>query len=805
MTVSTQTMRVEYALNGVTTAFAVPFPFPAAADLRVTRTDANGADTVLTLNVDYTVAGGGPGASDGTVTYPDAGAVGERLTIRRETARTQETDYVDNDPFSASSHEAALDKLTMMAQEVADLLNRAIMVPDTDRQRGAMILQAAEQRAGKFLAFDAAGKATSSSGTGADAGLRDDLAEATGAALVGATDGLTVQGHLNQLHQFVNGLSAAVLGATPPRIFVDDDPPAAYDRIMALTLLGADFEDSYYVANFFRDDLSGGRFNFIVKRASDDVSVLGVAASGASLNPAGYEGLRFINLVPLNDSGMSGVLGVDFGDGTPRWSITGTESDSLLVDALTYFDNPLFEQAVTDLVLPLIEAEAVLAGDFFERTATDRYAKGLIKGGVIGGGDPDDTYWINYETIYFPGVPLWRASFRIHSERYGQEVGRAGVSYATDPTGNLPASLYLTLRADGALPDNGLPGLEDWPDYDPGITAMIDLDWTAVDWTKALTTYTDGAATGIRAEHVRTAEAMVNEWLSDEGPRWHQRITVGAAGDFPTVVAAMQHIANPTAAGTPQLNRTTYPHSRFCCPERPVLVEVIDAAHTEEITSYSYLGLNQSNLLIPHGCILRLRPDTVLWMERPPGNSAPLAEASFTCRIEGGGQLDQRGEGYVLHIDNFGGLSKPGGATPNLVRRPLVFVSKDVQLRYRQDRVTPNIGGGTADGSYYLFDGVRALRDLNTSQTDPYFFHNTPDETVPCTIHFRRCTHNQTETGSIAALKVSKSAAGSIRHKLIVEDCDFAKIEVDNSAGGGAGFRRVGKLSGATVTGTLDP
>lgn len=802
MTVATQQRRVQYALNGTTTAFPVPFPFPAAADLVVTRTLANGSDIVLALNVDYTVTGG---AGSGTVTYPAAGASGERLTIKRQIARTQDTDYVPNDPFPADAHEDALDKLTMIAQEDGDELERAIRVPDTDAQRGAMILPPAEQRAGKFMAFDGAGKVVPSSGTGADAGLRDDLAEATGATLVGATDGLTVQGHITQLHQFVNGLSAAVLGSTPPRIFVDEDPPAAYDRIVALTLLGADFEESYYVANFFRDDLSGGRFNFIIKRASDDVSVLGISLSGAAVNPAGFESLLFFDLVPLGGSGMGGVVGVDFGDGTPRWAITGTESDSLLVDSLTYFDNPLFAQAVEDQVLPLIEAEAVLAGDFFERTATDRYAKALIKGGVVGGGDPDDTYWINYETIYFPGVPLWRARFRIHSERYGQEVGRTAIGFATDPTGSLPESLYLTLRADGQLPDNTLPGNEDWPDYDPGITAMIDLDWTAVDWTMALTAYTDGAATGIRPERVVTAEEMMNAWLSDEGPRWHKRITVGAAGDFTTVVAAMQHIANPTAAGTAQLNRTTYPHSRFCSPERPVLVEVIDAGHTEEITSYSYLGLDQSNLLIPHGCILRLRPDTVIWMERPPGNTAPLAEASYTCRIEGGGQLDQRGEGYVLHIDNFGGLSNPGGASPDLVRRPLVFVCKDVQLRYRQDRVTPNIGGGTADGSYYLFDGVRALRDANTSGTDPYFFHNTPNETVPCTLHFRRCTHDQVEAGSIAALKVSKSAASSIRHKLNVEDCDFANIEVDNSAGGGAGFRRVGKLSGATVSGTLDP
>jgi hypothetical protein len=184
MTVATNLRRVQYVLNGVTTAFPVPFPFLSAGDLQVTRTFLDGSEAVLALNADYTVAGAGS-ASGGTVTFPAAGVSGERLTIRRTVARVQLTDYVPNDPFPAEAHERALDLLTMMAQEDGDELARAVMVADSDARRGQMILPPLAARAGRFMGFDADGLPVALSGTGADGALRADLVASGGSALVG--------------------------------------------------------------------------------------------------------------------------------------------------------------------------------------------------------------------------------------------------------------------------------------------------------------------------------------------------------------------------------------------------------------------------------------------------------------------------------------------------------------------------------------------------------------------------------------------------------------------------------------------
>lgn len=131
MTVNTTTSRVAYAGNGSTTVFAIPFYFLSSSDLTVIRTASTGAQTTLVLNTDYTVSGAGVPAG-GSVTCTVAPAVGQSLVIFRDPAATQLTDYQPNDPFPAETHERALDKLTMIAQRLKDLVTRSFTLSDGD-------------------------------------------------------------------------------------------------------------------------------------------------------------------------------------------------------------------------------------------------------------------------------------------------------------------------------------------------------------------------------------------------------------------------------------------------------------------------------------------------------------------------------------------------------------------------------------------------------------------------------------------------------------------------------------------------
>jgi hypothetical protein len=134
MTVSTTTSRVDYTGNGSTVLFAVPFPFIDKDYLTVLRIDsATQVATTLILDsggaLGYTVAGAGD--ATGSVTLVTAPTAAQRLAIIREVPSIQDADFVANDPFPAETFEDALDRLTMIAQQNRESIDRAVTLPIT--------------------------------------------------------------------------------------------------------------------------------------------------------------------------------------------------------------------------------------------------------------------------------------------------------------------------------------------------------------------------------------------------------------------------------------------------------------------------------------------------------------------------------------------------------------------------------------------------------------------------------------------------------------------------------------------------
>jgi hypothetical protein len=105
-----------YVGDGVQTTFAYPWRIGAASDLEVYLADV--------LTTAYTVTGVGS-ATGGNVVFFNAPPVGQIVFLRRVTPQTQETDYVAGDPFGAEAHEAALDKLTRMVQDLYERIARS--------------------------------------------------------------------------------------------------------------------------------------------------------------------------------------------------------------------------------------------------------------------------------------------------------------------------------------------------------------------------------------------------------------------------------------------------------------------------------------------------------------------------------------------------------------------------------------------------------------------------------------------------------------------------------------------------------
>lgn len=155
MTVTTTETIATLVGDGATTLVPVPFAFFAAGDLEVVdRTDATGAETVLVLDTHYAVVGGGGGTGSVLLAAPSAPA--HTYVVRRVTARAQQTDYVENSAFPADSHEQALDRAMMVAQEADRDANDALLYPKTDPAASKGRLPSSVARKGMLLSFDAA-------------------------------------------------------------------------------------------------------------------------------------------------------------------------------------------------------------------------------------------------------------------------------------------------------------------------------------------------------------------------------------------------------------------------------------------------------------------------------------------------------------------------------------------------------------------------------------------------------------------------------------------------------------------------
>lgn len=156
MSLSTTVARVQYSPGGSTTIFPFGYMFLDNTHLVVILTTVAGVDITQVLGVDYTVTGALLPAG-GTVTMTTAPASGTKLTIYRQTPLTQLVDYVANDNFPAETHERALDKLTMLAQQLADTASRALYYPVTESLSSITVLPAASLRALRLLGFDVSG------------------------------------------------------------------------------------------------------------------------------------------------------------------------------------------------------------------------------------------------------------------------------------------------------------------------------------------------------------------------------------------------------------------------------------------------------------------------------------------------------------------------------------------------------------------------------------------------------------------------------------------------------------------------
>ncbi len=160
ISLSNNVARKSYAVaQGVTqTSFDVTFAFFDAADLNVY------VDNVQkTLTTEYTVTGGD--GSTGSVSISVTGATGgSTVVITRDIDLKRTTDFPSSGPFAVATLNTELDKLIAISADLDDRVSRSIILSDFDSV-SSLALPSESSRANKYLAFDANGEISLTSGT----------------------------------------------------------------------------------------------------------------------------------------------------------------------------------------------------------------------------------------------------------------------------------------------------------------------------------------------------------------------------------------------------------------------------------------------------------------------------------------------------------------------------------------------------------------------------------------------------------------------------------------------------------------
>jgi len=156
-----QPQAIDLAPGGVD-AFPVGFRFSSPTDVKVLLREGS-VDHPQILNVDYVIVGADPLGSGGTIVF-QAGrvpAAGVKVVRWRETPARQDDGFGDTETFRPKANERAFDDLTRMIQELRLSSGMALTAPVGE---AGLTLPPVEDRAGRFLGFDAEGRAIPRSG-----------------------------------------------------------------------------------------------------------------------------------------------------------------------------------------------------------------------------------------------------------------------------------------------------------------------------------------------------------------------------------------------------------------------------------------------------------------------------------------------------------------------------------------------------------------------------------------------------------------------------------------------------------------
>lgn len=144
MTISSETRKAgPYAGNGSTTSFPFAFKVFYAGDVLVVHTDPDGVESTLQWTTHYHVllSSNQDASPGGHITMLSAPDTGEKITITSRVQNKQPLDLTNQGGFYPRVINDALDRLTILVQQIAEQVSRALTVSISSGADPGQVLQ----------------------------------------------------------------------------------------------------------------------------------------------------------------------------------------------------------------------------------------------------------------------------------------------------------------------------------------------------------------------------------------------------------------------------------------------------------------------------------------------------------------------------------------------------------------------------------------------------------------------------------------------------------------------------------------
>ena len=229
MTVQTELRRVVQTGNGATATFYFNAPVLGLDDLDIYTVTTAGVQTLQTRGgagtFDYTMTINSS-TKYATVTLNNNLTNGFKVVMLRSTAITQGVDYVEGDPFLAETHEGALDRLTIIATQLQEQLDRSVKVVETSATTGIKI---EELEADKILVVNSAADGLTMGPTLAEVDtVADSIADVqTVAASIASVN--TVASDLNEAVSEINTVAVNITNVNSVGTYISNVNTVATD------------------------------------------------------------------------------------------------------------------------------------------------------------------------------------------------------------------------------------------------------------------------------------------------------------------------------------------------------------------------------------------------------------------------------------------------------------------------------------------------------------------------------------------------------------------------------------------------